>query len=99
MLALHIKAVKLPPPEREYRFHPTRRWRLDFAWPDRKIAVEVEGVVHDGKGRHQTAKGYAADCEKYNSALLDGWKVLRFTPNVIKSGSAVAWIERAFSED
>lgn len=28
---------------REHRFHPTRRWRFDFAWPDEKVALEVEG--------------------------------------------------------
>lgn len=29
--------------KREYRFHPTRRWRFDFAFVEHKIAVEVEG--------------------------------------------------------
>ena len=31
----------------EYRFHPTRKWRFDYAWPENKIALEVEG----GSGR------------------------------------------------
>lgn len=66
-------------PVAEHRFAPPRRWRFDFAWPDDRIAVELEGVVWRGKGRHQTAKGYAADCEKYNRAALLGWIVLRFT--------------------
>ena len=25
------------------RFAPPRRWRFDFAWPERFLAVEVEG--------------------------------------------------------
>jgi very-short-patch-repair endonuclease len=58
---------------REYRFHPVRRWRFDFAFPSVRLAVEV-----DGRGRHQTAKGVSADCEKMNEALRMGWRVLRF---------------------
>ena len=72
--------------ELEYRFHPVRRWRFDIAWPQYKIAVEIEGVVYGSAGgRHQRAKGLEADCEKYNVAVLSGWLLLRFTPHQIKS--------------
>ena len=57
----------------EYQFHPERRWRFDFAFPSVKLAIEV-----DGRGRHQTAKGVIADCEKANEAVRLGWRVLRF---------------------
>ncbi len=33
----------LPDPEPEYIFHPTRKWRLDRAWPQHRVAVELEG--------------------------------------------------------
>lgn len=33
-------------PEREYKFADDRRWRFDFAWPEIKVAVEVEGLSH-----------------------------------------------------
>jgi hypothetical protein len=42
-LALHIRAERLPAPQREYAFTDARHWRTDFAWPDRKLAAEVEG--------------------------------------------------------
>lgn len=58
---------------REHRFHDTRRWRFDFAFPEARVAVEIEG-----RGRHQTFAGFRADTEKYNTALLLGWRVLRF---------------------
>ena len=67
----------LPKPQVEYRFHPTRRWRFDYAWPDLKLAVEYEGGTWSG-GRHTRALGYAKDCEKYNEAALLGWKVFRY---------------------
>jgi very-short-patch-repair endonuclease len=65
--------------EEEYRFAKPRLWRFDFALPSHKIAVEIEGMVFRGRGRHQGASGYAKDCEKYNRALLMGWRVLRYT--------------------
>lgn len=93
-LLMQIKAIKLPTPEREYKFHATRRFRFDFAYPDKKLAIEAEGGTW-GKSRHTTGTGYAADCEKYNLAILAGWRVLRCTGDHIKSGIALKWIEEA----
>jgi very-short-patch-repair endonuclease len=67
-----------PMPRRQYCFHPARRWRFDFAWPDAMVAVEVEGGVWTG-GRHTRGAGFQADCRKYNAAVLLGWRVLRYT--------------------
>jgi len=78
---------------REYRFHPTRRWRIDYAIPAHKIAIEVEGGIYT-HGRHTRGKGYKADMEKYNSMMVRGWRLVRVTPselmtlntfNIIKS--------------
>lgn len=66
-----------PTPERQHRFYPNRRWAFDFAWPLYKVAVEIEGGVWSG-GRHTRAAGFIKDCEKYNAAVLMGWRVLRF---------------------
>lgn len=64
--------------EREYKFHPERKWRADFAIPDKKILVEYEGINSE-KSRHTTITGYTGDSEKYNAAQAFGFKVLRFT--------------------
>lgn len=45
-LNLHLKVLKLPTFEREYVFHPTRKWRFDFAFIEQKLAVEVEGGLY-----------------------------------------------------
>lgn len=63
----------------EYRFHPARKWRFDFAIPDKKIAIELEGGIWT-QGKHTRPLGYTADCEKYNEATRLGWRVFRFTP-------------------
>ncbi len=95
-LALHIKAVGIPEPMREYKFDPKRRWRADFAWPELMLLVEVEGGHWTG-GRHTRGSGFDKDCEKYAEAMLGGWKLLRVTSTHIKTGEAVAWIQRAVS--
>ena len=89
--AQQIKAYGLPTPEREFLFHPTRRWRFDFAWPQFMVAVEVDGAVWTS-GRHTRGKGFEADAEKLNAAQALGWRVYRYTATRIRSGCAVAEI-------
>ena len=62
----------------EHKFHPARRWRADLSYPEHKLIVEWEGAVWSG-GRHVRPKGFLGDVEKYNAAVLLGWRVLRFT--------------------
>jgi len=81
----------LPYPLREYKFSPTRRWKFDFAYPDQKIAIEVEGGTWIG-GRHSRGEGFQKDCEKYNTATLMGWRILRFTRAMVE-GNAVETIK------
>ena len=33
---------------KEFKFHPVRKWRFDYAVPEHKIALEVEGGVWTG---------------------------------------------------
>ena len=86
--AQQIKAYGLPTPEREFLFHPTRRWRFDFAWPEFHVAVEVDGATWSG-GRHTRGKGFEADAEKLNAATSLGWRVYRYTATRIRSGCAI----------
>ena len=83
---------------REHRFHETRKWRLDFAWPAQRLAVEVEGGVWIG-GRHNRGTGFMADCEKYNELACLGWRLVRVTPGHFKTGQAVEWVTRALSKE
>ena len=87
----------LPLPEREHRFHKTRRWRFDFAWPEYRVACEVEGGIWS-QGRHTRGKGFQKDCTKYNEAAIDGWTVIRVTAHHIETGKAMVWIRRALTE-
>lgn len=76
---------------REYKFHPTRKWRADFK-VGLTLLVEVEGGVWSF-GRHTRGKGFENDCEKYAAALMLGFRVLRITPKHIDNGQALDWIK------
>jgi very-short-patch-repair endonuclease len=73
----------LPLPLSEYRFDRVRRWKFDFCFTEHKLAVELEGIG-SGKSRHTSFVGYAKDCEKYNTATLAGWRILRFTGQMLE---------------
>ena len=89
-------AAGYPDPDREYRF-TDRRWRFDFAWPDRLLAVEIEGGVWTN-GRHSRGAGFISDCEKYNAAALQGWMVLRFTGEHLHNGYAMETLAKAWEK-
>lgn len=89
-----LKVAGLPTPEREYRFAPPRRWRFDFAFVPQMVAVEVEGGRWVG-GRHTSPVGFQKDCEKYAEAAARGWRVVRVTPEMVRDGTALGYIERA----
>lgn len=63
---------------KEHKFHDVRKWRFDYAFPDQKVAVEVDGAVWT-QGRHTRGAGYVNDLEKLNTAASMGWLVLRIT--------------------
>jgi hypothetical protein len=80
----------------EHVFHPTRKWRLDIAWPHKRLYVEIEGGVWTA-GRHGRGAGIVADMEKQNAAVVLGWKPLRVAVNHITSGEAITWIRQALT--
>lgn len=70
----------LPAPVRELRFDPVRRWRIDWAWPEHLVALEVEGGIFT-RGRHSRGAGMLKDMEKYNELAARGWRLVRTTPD------------------
>jgi very-short-patch-repair endonuclease len=85
--ALQCRADGLDP-LREYVFHPTRKWRFDFYFPERKLAVEIEGGIWSG-GRHSRGAGFESDCYKYNMAAKMRIRVLRYSIGMVMSGQAI----------
>lgn len=93
-LAWQIRVTGLPAPQTQYRFLPPRRFKFDFAYPDRKLAIEVNGAIWI-QGRHTRGKGASSDAEKLSLAAIHGWRVLIVVGEQIRDGRAVKWIEQA----
>lgn len=83
-------------PVREFRFHPTRKWRFDYAIPALKIAIECDGGVWS-RGRHVRPQGYIRDMEKFNAAAEMGWVVLKFTPQQLMTQEAISTLRATIS--
>ncbi len=83
---------------KEHKFHPVRRWRFDYAIPTAKIAIEVEGGVWTG-GRHTSPKGFLNDMEKYNTATIMGWRLLRTTPDRLCSNETLQMVRDIIAGD
>jgi very-short-patch-repair endonuclease len=80
----------------EHRFLPPRRWRFDYALVEQRIAIEVEGGIWiKGGGRHNRGAGMLKDLEKYNCAAVEGWIVIRTTPDTLIAQSTLDLIQRA----
>lgn len=80
--------------EPEYRFHPSRRWRFDWANTDLRVAVEYDGVMQRNQPGHLSVSGQMRDSEKTNEAQVLGWVVIRVNAKSIESGDAFRWIEQ-----
>lgn len=88
MVELQLRALKLPTPVKQYRPFRDRRITLDFAWPDRMLAVEAHGAAHRTKERFYT------DAERHNTLLEAGWKVYLVTGRMARSGESVPLLQR-----
>ena len=80
------------PPVTQFRPISGRKWTVDFAWPELKVAVEVQGGIWakrkdpiTGKtlGTAHTGRGHERDMEKMNSLQIAGWIVLQFSSSMI----------------
>lgn len=81
----------------EHRFCLERRWRADYAHLPTQTLIELEGGTWTN-GRHTRGGGYAGDCEKYNTATMAGWRVLRLTTDMVTLEyieTLVRWIQEA----
>lgn len=91
-----LRAHGVPEPVREHMFAKEigRRWRFDLCWPDRKLAVEIDGGTWAHKPSHSGGAGHRRDCEKRNAAIMLGWRVLTYSTDMLANAAeqiAEAW--------
>lgn len=99
VLAFQIQLSKLPPPARQLKFCPPRRFTADFAWPQFLLVVEVQGGIwRTGGGAHSHPSNILRDVEKAQVALLAGWRIFPVTTDEVKNGQALELIELALQK-
>ena len=72
----------------QFQYLPTRKFKADFAWPDKKLALECDGMVHRIKER------FEADVERHNELLMAGWRVFRVTGKMVRDGRAIELVRK-----
>lgn len=85
----------IPAPVEEFRFYPERKWRADFAWPEYRLLLEVDGGAFVA-GRHNRGVGFIKDMEKQNFMTLSGYSFFRFTPKDLMNGYAARMVKTWF---
>jgi len=94
LMLAQLRAAKCPPDVTEHRFDPSRRWRFDMAWTEHMLALEIQGGSWVA-GAHGRGKQFQSDCEKFNAAVLAGWRVLKVTTDHVHSGYALDTVREA----
>lgn len=111
LLVAAVVSNGFPPPEPEYKFHESRKWRFDLCWVEYGVAFEREGGTYvqvsckqcgkktsHFRSRHHDQHGMEDDIEKYNAAETAGWRVIRATTPMMRDGRAVTAILAALEE-
>jgi very-short-patch-repair endonuclease len=74
-LRLILRASSLPAPIPQYRVRDGDQVvaRVDFAWPEHKVALEYDGIWHGESGQ------FAKDRRRLNRLTAVGWRVIFVT--------------------
>jgi very-short-patch-repair endonuclease len=66
-----VRKSGLPEPETDYPIGP---YRVDFAWPARRLAGELDSIAF-----HSTQPKFVADRKRWADLDALGWRLFRFT--------------------
>ena len=85
-------------PVAEHKFDAGRRWRFDFAWPEEKVALEVQGGLLSG-GRHSRGPALLKEHEKLNAAARQGWRIFFTIPQNLCMTETIEMLRAAMSKE
>jgi very-short-patch-repair endonuclease len=88
------KQMGLPAPVAEHQFHVARKWRFDFAFPEHRLAVEVQGGIWT-RGRHTRGAALKLEWEKLNTAAALGWRIVYCEPREVLGLDLVVLLKMA----
>ena len=76
---------------RQHKFHPKRRWRLDYIAAYAPVAIELQGAIYTN-GAHSRPSGQKRDMEKNNHAVALGWRMFYLHTDNVEDLSALRLI-------
>lgn len=80
----------------EYYFTDERKFRIDFAIPHHRIAIEVDGGIWmRGNSGHSSGIGIKRDQEKCTLLTACGWRLIRVQPHELLSVKTIDAVRRA----
>lgn len=88
-----VHKLGLPEPAQQVKFHPARKWMVDFVWHKQGLAVEINGGTWGGG--HSRGAAVAKEYEKLNTLNLWGWRVLVFDTAMVNDGTAAEVVKSA----
>ena len=78
------EAIGSPAYVTELQVVEDRRFRFDYAWPDERVALELQGGIYlAGKGGHVAPKRFQNDCDKLNHAARAGWRTCKLATGMV----------------
>lgn len=95
LVSKYLQSYGIPIPQFEYRFCPTRKWRMDLCWPDYKVYLEIQGGIWLPKARHTNGAALLKEWEKLNTATTLGWKPLFCQPADFFTDQTMDYIRKA----
>lgn len=92
-------AQSWPEPVPQYKAIVGRQFKWDYAWPEHKILLEVQGGTWSG-GAHARGAGIRRDADKNNLAVAAGWRCFYATSDLLREApdTLVSQIKRLISE-
>lgn len=79
----------------EFYFSVEKMYRLDYAFPDAKFGIEVNGGIWArGKSGHSSGTGIKRDMDKANLLTCLGWRFISVTPSDLYKESTISMIKK-----
>lgn len=85
---------------KELEFCPGRKWRFDYALPEVKIAVEVEGGTYKTRTyRNKDGVLITTTGGRHNSATVLGWRLIRVVPAELLTNKTIDLIRQTIKNN
>jgi hypothetical protein len=97
IVSKYFEEFGIPRPRFEFSHIPSRRFRLDIAWPSQRIGIEVQGGIWI-QGKHGRGSGIRKDMDKRNLQIIGGWRVLEVEPRELCSQKTVDFVKALWNE-